>query len=305
MFDELINTPIVQINDTIIDRSGVQLFIKREDLTDTYISGNKFRKLKYNLLNAKAGGYTTLLTFGGAFSNHIHAVAYAGFKFGFKTIGIIRGEEVLPLNPTLEDAAAFGMEFQYISRESYRHKKNPAFIDKLRDDLGAFYLIPEGGSNTLAVKGCAEILIGIEKDFDHICCACGTGGTIAGLIASMAGKKKVWGFPALKNGAFLKNDIAALLHGYASEPYQNWDLVIDYHFGGYARYTYELVSFINRFKKAHKIQLDPIYTGKLMFGIYQLIANGFFVSGSKILAIHTGGFQGIKGFNQRFGDLIK
>ena len=304
MFEELIYTPIVHINDALIGKYGVELFIKREDLTDPIISGNKYRKLKYNLLNAKDIGLNTLLTFGGAYSNHIHAVAYAGHKYGFNTIGVIRGEETLPLNPTLLDASNYGMNFHYISRVEYRDKMAPNSIEKLENQFGEFYLVPEGGSNALAVKGCTEILDKNEKSFDHICCACGTGGTIAGIIASLNGSKKVWGFPALKNGEFLKKDISNLIGSYSSQSYNNWDLITKYHFGGYAKFNTDLIRFINQFKRQHNIQLDPIYTGKLLFAIYEEIKNGFFKTGERILAIHTGGLQGINGFNDRFGNII-
>lgn len=304
MFEKLIYTPIVQINDALIEKYGVELFIKREDLTDAIISGNKYRKLKYNLLNAKDVGLNKLLTFGGAYSNHIHAVAYAGQKYGFNTIGVIRGEETLPLNPTLLDASNYGMKFHYMSRTEYRDKMTPNIIEKLKNQFGEFYLIPEGGSNALAVKGCTEILDKNEKNFDHICCACGTGGTIAGIIASLNGTKNVWGFPALKNGEFLKKDIFNLIDSFNSQSYNNWDLITKYHFGGYAKFNTDLIRFINQFKHQHNIQLDPIYTGKLLFAIYEEIKNGFFKTGERILAIHTGGLQGINGFNDRFGNII-
>lgn len=304
MFDEIIHTPTVQIFDDQLETSGVELFIKREDMTNPIISGNKYRKLKYNLLYAKEQGYQKLLTFGGAYSNHIHAVAYAGFKFGFKTIGIIRGEEATGLNPTLKDAINYGMELHHISRASYRAKQNESFIEDLRKKYGRFYLIPEGGSNALAVKGCKEILNEHDETFDHICCACGTGGTIAGIIVHLNGEKLIWGFPVLKNGEFLAKDITRLIKNYNNASYSNWNLITNYHFGGYAKYTMELISFINRFRNIHHIQLDPIYTGKLVYGIYDKIKSGFFSKGDKILVIHTGGLQGIKGFNERYGQLI-
>ena len=296
--------PIQKINDPLLDKHNVKLFIKRDDLLDPIISGNKFRKLKYNLQEAKANNLDTLLTIGGAYSNHIHAVSYAGHKFGFKTIGVIRGEETLPLNPTLSEAKSFGMKFIYVSREDYRNKAKSYFIEKLRSGFPDFYLVPEGGSNSLAVKGCTEILDNTELDFDYVCCASGTGGTISGIICYLDGEKKVLGFPALKNAAFLKNDISRLIYDYNTIQYENWDLNLDYHFGGYAKFSVELIEFINRFRKNHGIQLDPIYTGKMLFGIYDLVQNGYFEQGSTILSIHTGGLQGIKGFNQRFGNII-
>jgi len=305
MFDEEIDTPVIKINDERLERYGVELFIKREDLTDPIISGNKYRKLKYNLIYAKDHGFDTLLTFGGAYSNHIHAVAYTGKKFGFNTIGVIRGEKTEPLNSTLRDASSYGMNFHFVSRSTYRNKNELSFIKELREQYGNFYLVPEGGSNPLAVKGCTEILNEQVKSFDHICCACGTGGTIAGIVAGLNGSKKIWGYPALKNGGFLKDDITKLINGFNSSTYENWDLILEYHFGGYAKFTIELIDFINEFKKRHNVQLDPIYTGKLMYGIFDRIRLGFYSTNEKILAIHTGGIQGIKGFNERFGNIIK
>jgi len=305
MFPNPSEIPIIKINDPEIEKHDIELFIKREDLTDPYISGNKFRKLKYNLIEAKKGGHHTILTFGGAFSNHIHAVAYAGYKFGFKTIGIIRGEEKLPLNATLMEATSYGMQLHYISRATYKNKLDSRFNDELKSKFGHYYLVPEGGSNTLAVQGCTEIVDEGLLKFNHICCAAGTGGTLAGIIAGLHGKNKVWGFPALKNAGFLKEIIADLILNYNGASYTNWKLILDYHFGGYAKYNWELISFINSFKRKHNIQLDPIYTGKLLFGIYNLVDKGFFDRGDRILAIHTGGLQGIRGFNDRFGNMIK
>ncbi len=304
MFDQSENSSIVKITDSQLDDAGVELSIKREDLLHPYISGNKFRKLKYNLFEAKRLGHHTLLSFGGAYSNHIHALAYAGHLFKFKTIGIIRGEETLPLNPTLSDAVAFGMKLRYTTRTEYRNKDNPAMIQKLVSDFEDFYLIPEGGSNVLAVKGCVEIVNEPVRSFDHVCAATGTGGTLAGIIAGMDGKKYVLGFPVLKDGGFLNETIAHLISTYSATSFNNWELILNYHFGGYARFDPSLVSFINQFKKSHQILLDPVYTGKLLYGIYDLAKKGYFKKGDKILAIHTGGLQGIAGFNQRHGHII-
>lgn len=274
--------------------AGFELFLKREDRIHPEISGNKYRKLKYNLLEAKKSDHETLLTFGGAFSNHIVATAAAGKEFGFKTVGIIRGEELfdkIDQNPTLSFAKKQGMQFKFITRNDYRHKTSNSFVLELKKEFGDFYLLPEGGTNDLAVKGCEEILTEEDNEFDFICCPVGTGGTISGLINCSKLGKQVLGFPALK-GDFLKNEIAK----FAKK--DNWSLITDYHFGGYAKINSELVSFINTFKVTTGIPLDPIYTGKMMYGIYDLIDKGFFPDDSKILAIHTGGLQGIEGMNQ-------
>jgi 1-aminocyclopropane-1-carboxylate deaminase len=277
-----------------IKNPDIALYIKREDLLHPYISGNKFRKLKYNLAHAKTENKTTLLTFGGAFSNHILAVAAAGKEMGFQTVGIIRGQELhdkISENPTLQKAHDFGMVFDFVSREAYRDKNNTDFIKTLEEKFGDFYLIPEGGTNDLAIKGCEEILTESDEDFDYICCAVGTSGTISGIINCSKPSQQVLGFPALK-GAFLKEDICKFVRK------SNWTLIADYHFGGYAKVNNELVQFINDFYQKYQIPLDPIYTGKLVYGVLDLIEKNWFPKGSKILLIHTGGLQGILGMNQ-------
>ncbi|MBP1223554.1 1-aminocyclopropane-1-carboxylate deaminase/D-cysteine desulfhydrase [Flavobacterium sp. 1355] len=272
---------------------SISLTIKREDLNHPFISGNKLRKLKYNLLQAKAENKETLLTFGGAFSNHIAAVAYAGKEQGFKTVGIIRGDELFDKteeNPTLRFAQENGMKFEFVSREDYRLKSENQFIEKLKKKFGDFYLIPEGGTNELAVKGCEEILTEEGSVFDYVCCAVGTGGTISGLINSALPNQKILGFPALK-GDFLTDEIRI----FAKK--DNWNLISDYHFGGYGKVNLELIEFINTFFEKTKVPLDPIYTGKMVFGVIDLINKNYFPAHSKILLIHTGGLQGIDGMN--------
>ena len=273
--------------------SNVALSIKREDLIHPFVSGNKYRKLKYNLHQAAAENQQKLLTFGGAFSNHIAAVAAAGKMNQLQTIGIIRGDELangIADNPTLRFAQECGMQFDFISRAQYRNKTEASFLAELEQKWGSFYLIPEGGTNDLAVKGCEEILTEADADFDFICCAVGTGGTISGLINSAKPHQKVLGFPALK-GDFLKEEICKFATN------QNWDLISAYHFGGYGKVTPELIAFINRFYLETGIPLDPIYTGKMVFGVIDLIQKGYFPEGSKVLMIHTGGLQGIEGMN--------
>ena len=271
------------------------MHIKREDLIHPFVSGNKFRKLKYNLLQAKAENQETLLTFGGAFSNHIAAVAFAGNEKGFKTIGIIRGDELaskVSENPTLLFAQNCGMQLEFISREDYRLKSEVSFLENLKQKFGGFYHIPEGGTNDLAIKGCEEILTLEDADFDYICCSVGTGGTISGIINSVLPHQKVLGFPALK-GDFLKEEIRNFVQN------DNWELLTDYHFGGYAKVNAELIVFINHFYLENQIPLDPIYTGKMVFGVIDLIKKNYFPAKSKILLIHTGGIQGIQGMNMK------
>ena len=267
--------------------------MKREDLIHPFVSGNKFRKLKYNLLQAKTENQSTLLTFGGAYSNHIAAVAYAGRENGFQTIGIIRGDELadkIASNPTLKFAQECGMQFEFVSREDYRLKTGAAFLEQLENKFGSFYLIPEGGTNALAIKGCEEILTQEDGIFDYVACAIGTGGTISGIINSALPHQKILGFPALK-GDFLQDEIRNFVQN------DNWELILDYHFGGYGKVNTVLVDFINRFLEKTKIPLDPVYTGKMVFGIVDLIEKNYFPKNSKILLIHTGGLQGIQGMN--------
>lgn len=272
---------------------NITLTIKREDLLHPHISGNKFRKLKYNIQEAKRLGKTALLTFGGAYSNHIAATAAAGKEYGFTTIGIIRGEELeskIAENPTLAFAQSCGMKFKFISREAYRHKAEPDFIAEMKTEFGDCYIVPEGGTNTLAVTGCEEILNEEDGAFTHICTAVGTGGTISGLINSALPHQVVLGYPALKN-AGLQDDILTFAKN------QNWHLVEDYHFGGYGKVTPELITFMNAFLGETAIPLDPVYTAKMVFGVIDGISNGFFPANSRILLIHTGGLQGIAGMN--------
>jgi len=247
--NDFFNDPILvrtqQISLPILEEKGVELCIKREDEIHPFVSGNKFRKLKYNLLEAQNHQKKTILTFGGAFSNHIVATAVAGKIMGFNTIGVIRGDELvidfnktIQGNSTLQKAQKDGMKFEFVSREDYKTKTSKTFLRKLKEKFGDFYLIPEGGTNELAIKGCEEILTTQDSNFDYICCAIGTGGTIAGLINASLKHQKVIGFPALK-GDFLSKEIEK----YATK--NNWYLQTEYHFGGYAKYNSTLIRFIN------------------------------------------------------------
>lgn len=282
-----------RINLPVLHKKDIALYVKREDTIHPVISGNKYRKLKYNIQEAKKEKLKTLLTFGGAYSNHIAATACAGKEYGFKTIGVIRGEELANkwiTNPTLKQAAANGMQLHFVSREKYRQKTNAIFLKDLGNRFGNFYTLPEGGTNALAVKGCEEILTPDDTKFDFICTCVGTGGTIAGLINTSRPNQIVLGFPVVK-GDFLNSDIRKFAKN------ENWKLNSEYHFGAYANITSELIAFVNNFKKETQIQLDPIYTGKLFYGLLDLIAKDYFERGTKILAIHSGGLQGISGMN--------
>lgn len=301
MFTNKENAPLQLIEDEELKAFHVKLYIKREDLIHPFISGNKWRKLKYNFLEARKSGFKKILTFGGAFSNHINAVAAAGNEFGFETMGIIRGEECFPLNSTLSFASNKGMRLIFVERHEYKKGIPEKVKDRLNLQLGEYYIIPEGGTNQLAVKGVSEIVGEIPIKFDYLCSPVGTGGTLAGLISSVKEFQfSVLGFSSLKNADYLKPTISEL----SNNNERNWQIFNDYSFGGYAKFDEKLVQFINDFKSRYQIQLDPIYTGKMLFGLFDLIKNGYFKKGSTIIAIHTGGLQGIVGFNQRFGNLL-
>lgn len=269
--------------------------IKREDLLHPSVSGNKFRKLKYNISEALKRKNDTLVTFGGAYSNHIAATAAAGKISNLKTVGIIRGEELKDNykgNPTLKFAQHCGMTFEFVSREKYRLKETEAYLAEISAKYPNAYLLPEGGTNALAIKGCTEILTESDADFDYICTAVGTGGTLAGLVSASKKHQKVVGYSALK-GTFQTLEVQK----YTSN--SNYEIKDTYCFGGYAKIDLELVRFINKFKEETGILLDPVYTAKMMFGIIEDIQNGYFLKNSRILAIHTGGLQGVTGMNQQ------
>ena len=281
-----------EINDSLLKEKGIKLFMKREDLIHPHISGNKWRKLYYNIQAAKDQNCTSLITFGGAYSNHIAATAFAAKENGLKSIGLIRGEENFPLNPTLHFARENGMELHYVSRADYRLKSTPGFLDKLKSQFGDFYLLPEGGTNELAIKGAEEIL-DANNTQDYICCSVGTGGTIAGIINASNSMQQVIGFPAVKGSEDLLKDVRCWIEN------KCFKIINNYTLGGYAKLTEKLIQFINEFHKTQDIPLDAVYTGKMMIGILDLVAKDYFSKGSSVLAIHTGGLQGNKGMSER------
>lgn len=301
-FDQISFTPVQKLTSKLLKEANVELWVKRDDQIHKAVSGNKWRKLKYNIKAAQQLKASGLITFGGAFSNHIYAVAAAAQIVGLPSVGIIRGEHTDPLNPTLSFAKSCGMHLQFVSRSAYRNKtilKNE--YSKLYPN---FYFIPEGGTNILALRGCEELIEEIRDQFeempDYICTSCGTGGTLTGLIKGMNGRQQLIGFSALK-GDFLKMRIKELLEEVGMSHLSNWNVNTEFHFGGYARHDQVLIDFINAFKGRHKISLDPVYTGKLFYGLFEMIKRGDFPRGSRILVIHTGGLQGVLGFNHRFG----
>jgi len=292
--DAAVYSEIMVVKSPELLASDYSMALLREDLLHPHVSGNKFRKLKFNILQAQKESKTTLVTFGGAYSNHIAATAAAGKEVGLKTIGVIRGEELsekVNNNPTLLYAQSCGMQLEFVTREVYKKKTSLEFIEKLKNKLGDFYLLPEGGTNELAIKGCTEILGEATSSYDYICVAVGTGGTMAGIMEAALPHQKVIGFSALK-GTFQASEIQK----YSKK--QDFEIIDTYCFGGYAKIDSELVRFINEFKQNTGIALDPVYTGKMLYGIFDLMKKNKFKKNSRILAIHTGGLQGIEGMNQ-------
>lgn len=278
----------------------VRLFLQRDDLLHPEVSGNKFRKLKYNIHRAIAGGYNTILTFGGAYSNHIAASAAAAKLSNLKSIGIIRGEEHQPLNVTLQTAVDNGMELHYISRSDYKLKAEPNFLNGIKKQFGEVFIIPVGGTNQLAIKGVAEIRANWNENFDYVATPFGSGGTAVGIYSILTDQQHLIIFSALK-GEGVGEEFLKVLSENELKDKGNWKMFTDYHFGGYAKVKRELVDFVNGFKKEHSIQLDLIYNGKMLFGLYDLIKKGYFPQETKLLAIHTGGVQGNKGMEERLG----
>ena len=294
MIDLQIYSPIEQIYDPLFSEKEVQVFVKRDDMIHPFISGNKWRKLKYILREAERQNKKHLVTFGGAYSNHLLATACAAAKFGFMSTGIVRGEEVE--NEQLMLCKLFGMELRFTDRSSYRDKE-ALFQIHFKDDPEAFF-IDEGGAGQFGMQGCAELADELTGRLDHIFCAAGTGTTAAGIISGVHKHQlqtKVHVIPVLKGNGFLK----AVIESDISLPGLS-EFHPDYHFGGYAKTTDELLSFIQKFSRSTGILIDPVYTGKMFFAIFDLIAKDHFAKGSSILAIHTGGLTGILGMSERF-----
>jgi 1-aminocyclopropane-1-carboxylate deaminase len=282
---------LTKIDDPFLENHHVNLWIKRDDLLHPVISGNKWRKLKYSLDEALSLGAETIISMGGAYSNHLHALAYAGKMLNLKTIGIIRGERT-PLSPTLLDMENWGMELRFVSRSQYRVYRNYKHCQDLPGLKPYQYWLPEGGANSLALKGIAELVDEINIPYDTLCVACGTGATLAGLINAVSGQISVLGFATLKNAGFLRSDVQSLLSG----EFHGWEIFQDYHFGGFAKLKPTLASFMSDFERNASIPLEPVYTGKMLYGLYDLIAKGYFRKGQRIIALHTGGLQGNRGY---------
>lgn len=292
MGDELagatLPSPLVELDDDRLSARRVGLWLKRDDLIHPAIPGNKWRKLVPNLSAARDQGCRRLLTFGGAWSNHVRATAAAGRCFGFETIGVIRGEEHLPLNPTLADAVSGGMRLTYLDRTTYRRKHTSEVVGRLHEEFGDFYLVPEGGSNELAVRSCRDIPAEVQIDFDVMCCAVGTGGTLAGIAAGLQPGQSALGFSALKGGEFLVGEVERLQVAAFGARQGDWDVECGYHLGGFAKRTPALDAFISDFTDRHGVTLEWVYVAKMLFGVVDLVGKGTFPAGTRLVAVVTG-----------------
>lgn len=291
-----IYSPIEPLKLPLLDQKAIRVDIKRDDMIHPFISGNKWRKLKYILQAAQNAGKTHLVTFGGAWSNHLLATACAGAKFGFGTTGFVRGEPVS--NPVLSMCKIFGMDLKFVTRAAYTAKRT-LFEDHFGRDEHAFF-IDEGGHSATGAQGCREIIKELDMAYDHIFCACGTGTTLAGLHLEKTDSglpTVLHGIPVLAGGDFLKKAVAELHPQKATDDIQ-WHT--GYHCGGYAKTTPELKQFIQQFCANTGILIEPVYTGKLFHALFDLAANDYFQPDDKILVIHTGGITGLLGTHELF-----
>jgi 1-aminocyclopropane-1-carboxylate deaminase len=296
-------SPLQRLDVCADNGNKTTIWVKRDDLIHPTVQGNKWRKLKYNLQSAHEQGFKTFLTFGGAFSNHLYAVAAAGQWFDFQTIGIVRGEKTFPLNPTLQFAASCGMQLYFVSRSDYRMLSNQSLeqiLTYLNLSLSNIYLLPEGGTNALAMRGCSEIILEIHEQLgfapDVYAVAVGTGGTFAGMLSGLTDvASKAIGYAVLK-GDFLQKTVQNLLEEQQIRPKIDWKIENAYHFGGYAKIKPELLQFKHDFEQKYAFELDYVYTSKLFYGLFQDLKMGKFAPNSHIVAVHTGGLQGNKGF---------
>lgn len=278
-----------------LHQGKVRVSVLRTDLIDPLISGNKFYKLKYNLAAATAAGHNTLLSFGGAWSNHLHALSAAGLRYGFQTIGVVRGAAPVSLNPCLADAVAHGMQLHFVTREQYREKHSPEFMAGLHQRFGDFYAIPEGGANLAGIRGCQEILSEARAArFSQVVLACGTATTMAGLVTTLS--VPILGIQVLKGAAYLQQQLQALLAMHGLQARAPWQVVDDRHRGGYGKVDAELLAFTEHLSEESGIPFEPVYTGKVMMAVQELISVGHFPAGAHVLVVHGGGMQGLRGF---------
>lgn len=283
---------VQRLHHPLLTQRAIALSVLRLDALDQHLGGNKWFKLQAYLRDARSRGFTRLLSFGGAWSNHLFALAAAGQRFGFTTLGIVRGERPVALNPLLNDLQRMGMQLVFVSRSDYRQRNDAAYLDQLRAQFAPCYLIPEGGASVLGVLGAASILpVSLRNAYDVFALACGSGTSAAGLISVLPGTAHVRGFSVLKDGGSVHRAVAAM----APDPQADWRIESGFAGAGFARASVELVRFMDAFSASTGIPIEPVYTGKLFMGLFKLIERGEFASGTRILALHTGGLQGLRG----------
>lgn len=288
-------SPLQRLHHPLLTRYGIELWCKRDDLIHPAISGNKWRKLKYHLLHAREHGKQHLLSFGGAYSNHIHALAAAGYQTGLRTTGIIRGEADAVSNTTLRDARRWGMDLVFVDRQSYRRRQDPDWLAQF--DAPDTLIVPEGGSSPLAIPGVAELVGEVPFSPDLWVLPCASGGTLAGLIAGKRDREQILAIAVLKGGDFITDEVCRLHPAAASIP--GWRIALDNHDGGYAKFSPALWQWVEDFSAETGLPLEPIYSGKAMWGLFRELAAGRIAPGSKIVFIHTGGMQGLAGLREQ------
>ncbi|ESP95338.1 MULTISPECIES: 1-aminocyclopropane-1-carboxylate deaminase/D-cysteine desulfhydrase [Pseudoalteromonas] len=289
-------SPLQTINHPLLVEKKIDLIIKRDDLLHPTVQGNKWRKLKYNLLELKRQQYQSLLTFGGAFSNHLYATAMASKVFQIPAHFIVRGPNLDPKNPTLRFAKACGVNLLPVTRVEYRQRHETDYLAQLQRQFPTAYIIPEGGSNKFALQGCKELAQSLPRS-DYLCCAVGSGGTLAGLLNGIDDATHVLGLAVLKGAHYLNEEVTKLNPSAATKP--NWQILSQFHDGGYGKFSAALWQFCQHMKRQYHLPLEPIYSGKMLFGLWQLIQQDYFPRGSTIVAIHTGGLQGLDGLRYR------
>ncbi|WP_440876256.1 1-aminocyclopropane-1-carboxylate deaminase/D-cysteine desulfhydrase [Thalassotalea sp. PLHSN55] len=293
-------SPINKINHPLFTKHGISVSIKRDDLIHPIISGNKWRKLKCNLIETRQGNYTGVLSFGGSFSNHIHALAYACFQQKIPCVGIIRGEAENASNFTLTCARQWGMQLHFVDRKTYRRRHEPEFHQELLQSYPGYFIVPEGGSNQLALPGMADVIdeLNQQASFDTLITPVGSGGTLAGLINADNNQHKLLGIAVLKQQGYLNEAVNDLL-GDKAEGFSNWQILNQFHRGGYAKFNVEDVQRLQAFKHHCAIPFEPVYSGKMILALLDLVESGYFPAGHRIMLLHTGGLQGLGGLTER------
>ena len=284
-----------------LDDLGLELYIKREDLLHPALSGNKIYKLHGHLMEAARQGASAIVSFGGYYSNHLHALAAVGEALGIQTIGVVRGHRPTQLSPTLQDCVNWGMRLEFVSRKEYAHAAAAGDMSGLSSEFAQAYVVPEGGAGRCGAVGCGPIISALRRCLDleqsTLCIACGTGTTLAGLLAESRDGEHILGFASLKLGRRnqeYRTTIKKMLGRQTG--IADWDLVEEFHCGGFGRVSKDLLKFIREFESITGIPLDPVYTGKMLYGIVQLAGRGYWPRGHRVVAIHTGGLQGRRGY---------